>query len=53
MGKTAKYTTVLRYKYKHSEWNKYWRAKTQAWETMSINGSVYYQYPETPWAGVI
>lgn len=53
MGTTAKYTTVLRYKYKHSEWNKYWRAKTQAWETMSINGSVYYQYPETPWAGVL
>jgi hypothetical protein len=42
------YTVTLRFSYKPQGWNKYWRAKTQAWENIYLSGSATpaYSYPQ-------
>lgn len=42
----AKWTLAKRFSFRPTEWNKFWRGKTQSWESIYIaGGSIYRNFP--------
>ena len=40
------WTLTLRFSYKHTEWNKFWRVSAQAWQSLYVKGGgIYRNYP--------
>lgn len=49
-----KWTLHKSFMYDPTEWNKFWRAKTQAWESIFIQGGAqYFNYVKTSFANIL
>ncbi len=52
---TGAWTLTMRFNYRPTEWNKYWRAKTNAWSEIYIQGAgtKYRNYPKGNFSGLL